>query len=214
MVINVIPPSGDVNGKDLKYFIKKYWQAVCPIPKEENPIWDNEGDKDESFNDSINEDLFMLSPSMHPQSPLTRNIRVPSGKGLFIPVVPVEVSECETSLPLVAAANKDQASIDRRSLIIELKHGSDVTPVNLDSYIVRPFDIDNVTFPTEAVFNINKPKESCKAVAAGRYVWTKPLQAGETYKVHYGGKVRCTPASDCVEENYDEDITYNITVEK
>ena len=57
--------------------------------------------------------------------------------------------------------------------------------------IVRPFDIGNVTFPAEAVFNIIKPLDSCKAVAAGRYVWTEPLQAGQTYKVHYGGKVRC-----------------------
>ena len=61
MVIAVIPPDGNVNGKDLKHFIKKYWQAVCPIPKEHNPIWDNDGSKDESFNDNIDEDLFMLS---------------------------------------------------------------------------------------------------------------------------------------------------------
>lgn len=215
MVITLISPGGNVNGKDLKYFIKKYWQAVCPIPKEDNPIWDNDGTKDESFNASINEDLFMLSPSMDPQTPVTRDIMVPSGKGLFIPVVPVEVSECETERPIVAIANQDQASIDRQSLIIELKQGSDVTPIDLDDYIVRTFDIGNVTFPAEAVFNILKPLDSCKAVAAGRYVWTKPLQAGQTYKVHYGGNLRCSPPKppqDCIEAKYSEDITYNITV--
>ena len=35
MVLNVLPPSGNVNGKNLKHFITKYWQAVCPIPKDE-----------------------------------------------------------------------------------------------------------------------------------------------------------------------------------
>ena len=32
---------------------------------------------------------------------------------------------------------------------------------------------------TEAVFNIINPLPSCEAVAAGRYVWTEPLQAGK-----------------------------------
>ena len=33
-------------------------------------------------------------------------------KGFFIPIVPVEVSECETERPIVAVANQDQASIN------------------------------------------------------------------------------------------------------
>ena len=218
MVLNVLPSNGNVNGKDLKYFIKKYWQAVCPIPKKDNPIWDNDGSKDESFNAKIKEDLFMLSPSMRPQTPLTRNIKVPNGKGLFIPVVPVEVSKCETNLPLVATARKDQNSIVRGSLVIEIKHGNNVTPAfNLDDYNFAPFDIGSVNFPsptTEAVFSIINPlkgNDSCEAVAAGRYVWTEPLRAGETYTIRYGGNIRCTPSSDCVETTYDESITYKIT---
>ncbi len=215
MVLKVLSPGATVDGKNLKQFITKYWQAVCPIPKAKNPIWENNGGKDESFNDSIGEALFMLSPSMSPQEPQTRNITVPAGKGLFIPVVPVEVSECETERPVVATANQDQASIVLGSLVIEIKHGNDVTPVDLNDYKFTPFDIGNVTFPAEAVFNIIKPLDSCKAVAAGRYVWTEPLKSGQTYKVHYGGKVRCSPPKppqDCIEAKYSEDITYNITV--
>lgn len=218
MVLNVLQPGATVNGKNLKHFITKYWQAVCPIPKTNNPIWENNGNKDESFNNSIGEDLFMLSPSMSPQGQITRNIKVPAGKRLFIPVVPIEVSKCETNRPsLDAVARKDQTSIVQNSLVIELKHGSVTTPpFNLDDYNFRdPFSIGSVTFPspqTEAVFKIINPLPSCEAVAAGRYVWTEPLQAGNTYTVHYSGKVRCTPPQDCLEENYNEDITYNITV--
>lgn len=222
MVITVLPPGATVNGKKVKDFIKKYWQAVCPLPKADNPIWDNDGSKDESFNLSINEDLFMLSPSIHPQTPLTRNIKVPGGKGLFIPIVPVEVSECETERNIVSVAATDQASIDRNSLIFELgleDNLDDKTNI-LNDYKVNPFDIGNVTFPseTEAVFNIIESKDSCKAVAAGRYVMTDPLPPpppGKKYKVRYGGMLNCSPpnpTADCIEAKYREDITYIITL--
>ena len=46
MTINVIQRNGNVNGKNLEHFIKKYWQALCPIPKNSNPAWDNNGGKD------------------------------------------------------------------------------------------------------------------------------------------------------------------------
>jgi hypothetical protein len=208
---NFIPPQGIVNGKDRNYFIKKYWQAVCPISKENNPIWDNDGSKDESFNDSINEeDLFMLSPSMHPQTPVTRNISVPPDKGLFIPVMSVLVSECQTSEPLIVIANKTQSSIQPTSLSLELD-GVHLTA--LDSYRVHPASIGtfqvNFPSPEDAIFKINN-SGPCNAVAAGRYIWTKPLSSGQ-YSVHFKGNLHCIPPN-CLYEDYMEDITYNITV--
>src|SRR5512145_2055060 len=108
MVIDVIPKGGNVNGKDLKHFIKKYWQALCLLPKSNNPAWENNGGKDGPFNNSVGEDLYMLSFSRMPQTPITRNIEVPDNKGLFIPVMSVIVSACETSESLVDTAAKDQ----------------------------------------------------------------------------------------------------------
>jgi hypothetical protein len=214
MAIDLLPPAGNVGGKNLKYFIKKFWQEVCPIPKAENPIWDNNGTKDESFNNKIKEDLFMLSPSMSPQEPITRNIKIPENKGLLIPIVPVEVSECETKLPLVATANKDQASIITSSLSLDLD-GTVYHHNDLKDYEFRPQDIDEFTvnFPVkdESIFPIIKAQDSCNAVAAGRYVWTAPLEPGKNYTVHYKGELNCG-GSDCLEKKYSEDITYNITV--
>jgi hypothetical protein len=209
MVINVIPRSERVNNKKLEEFIKIFWQALCPIPKEDNPAWKNNGTKDKSFNDSVQADLYMLSFSRDPQTALTRNIEVPSSKGLFIPVMSVVVSACETPLPLVATANKDQASIDRQTVNLEL----DGSSIDLAPYIFKTNDIGEfgVNFPAQdTIFDINQPG-NCNAVAAGRYVWTKPLSSG-SHTVKFKGELHCAPAQECIDTVYKEDITYNITV--
>src|SRR5687767_9559866 len=112
MVITLRQRGATLNGQKLEDFIKIYWQTLCPIPKKDNPAWQNNGSKDKSFNNLVKEDLYMLSFSRDPQTTVTRTIEVPSSnKGLFIPVMSVIVSECETSGGLIAIANKDQASI-------------------------------------------------------------------------------------------------------
>lgn len=209
MTINVIPKAQTLYKKTLEDYIKIYWQALCPIPKKDNPAWDNDGSKDGPFNNNVNTDLYMLSPSTYPQTAVTRNIEVPSGKGLFIPVVSVVVSACETSLPLVETANKDQSSIDPSTLSLEL----DGSSTDFDLYIFNPTDIGEfeVSFPTQdAIWKINHAG-TCNAVAAGRYIWTEALSSGH-HTVRFGGSLHCAPPEQCIETKYSEDITYNITV--
>jgi hypothetical protein len=195
MTIDLRPRNDIVNGKKLEDFIKKYWQTLCPIPQQDNPAWKNNGSKDGSFNSLVNEDLYMLSFSRDPQAGVNRTIHVPnSNKGLFIPVMSVVVSACETTDDLITVANKDQASILSSPGVLLKFEGN---PVNHNNYIFAPASIG--TFPVEfpdkedAIFNIpnsNSKENSCDAVAAGRYVWTQPLSSG-TYKVHFEGKIQC-----------------------
>lgn len=211
MVIEVIPPGGTVDGKDRKHFIKKYWQALCPVPRGSNPAWENPtGTKDVPFNANVGEALFMLSFSRKPQTPVTRTIQIPSNKGLFIPIMSVVVSACETDDPLQAVANKDQSSVMPPSLRLEL----DGDPLGaLDAYISNPAAIGtfSVEFPPpgQAIFDI-KDQGPCDAVAGGRYVWTKPLSPGE-HTVRFKGELHCTPPN-CIDTEYMEDITYKINV--
>jgi hypothetical protein len=214
MVIEVIPPGGTVDGKDRNHFIKKYWQALCPLPKDSNPAWENTGGKDAPFNANVGEALFMLSFSRKPQASVTRTIQIPtSNKGLFIPIMSVVVSACETDDPLQAVANKDQSSISPPSLSLEL----DGTPLGaLDAYISNPAALGtfSVNFPPpdQAIFTLkNQNQGPCDAVAGGRYVWTKALSPGE-HTVNFKGKLRCTPPN-CIDEEYMEDITYKINVQ-
>jgi hypothetical protein len=211
MVIEVIPPSGKVDNKDRNYFIKKYWQALCPVPKGSNPAWENTGGKDGPFNANVGEALYMLNFSRKPQAPVLRNIEIPTdNKGLFIPIMSVVVSACETDDPLPAVANKDQSSIFPPSLSLEL----DGNPVGaLDAYKSNPAAVGtfSVKFPPpgEAIFDI-KHQGPCDAVAGGRYVWTKALSPGE-HTVRFKGKLHCSPPN-CIDIDYMEDITYKITV--
>jgi hypothetical protein len=211
MVIALRPRGGTLDGKKLEDFIKIYWQTLCPIPKKDNPAWSNNGGKDDSFNKLVKEKLYMLSFSRNPQAAVTRTIHVPSdNEGLFIPVMSVIVSKCETTDDLIPVANKDQASI-LASPGVELVLDGNSAPHG--GYVFAPASIGTfpVKFPaqTDAIFNIPN-SNSCNAVAAGRYVWTNPLSPG-AHTVHFKGKISCTPPN-CIDTNYSEDITYNITV--
>src|SRR5919107_500747 len=143
MAITLRPKNDILNGKKLEDFIKIYWQTLCPIPKNNNPAWQNTGSKDAHFNNLVPGDLYMLSFSRNPQTPVTRNIEVPkSNQGLFIPVMSVLVSACETSGTLTTIANKDQASIlSSPGVQLEL----DGTTANHGGYIFAPASIG--TFP-------------------------------------------------------------------
>lgn len=213
MAIALRPRGATVNGKKLEDFIKIYWQTLCPIPKKDNPAWNNNGSKDNYFNGLVKGgDLYMLSFSRDPQTTVTRTIQVPSNnKGLFIPVMSVIVSECETSGNLIQIANKDQASILSTPGVELVLDGA---PAPHGGYVFAPASIGTfpVKFPAQpdAIFNIPN-SNSCNAVAAGRYVWTEPLSPG-THTVHFKGKITCTPPPNCIDTNYSEDITYNITV--
>ena len=153
----------------------------------------------------------MLSFSRDPQTTVNRTIHVPnSNKGLFIPVMSVIVSACETSAQLIPTANQDQSSIFPPSLSLEL----DGTPLTtLPSYIFVPADVGTfkVNFPSsaDAIFKINN-SGPCDAVVAGRYIWTEPLSSGD-HEVHFKGHLQCN-GSTCIDPEYIEDITYKITV--
>ena len=111
MTIDVIEQNDTVNGKKLKDFIKEFWQDLCPLPKATSPAWENNGSRDASFNSG--KDLFMIMFFQKPSNTLvTRNIHVPSGKGLFIPIMSVVVSHCEKpNADVISIAKKDQVSI-------------------------------------------------------------------------------------------------------
>ena len=221
MVINVIPRGNMVDGKKLEEFVRIYWEALCPVPRNDNPDWDNDGSKDGPFNNTVNESLYMLSFSRFPltgtgvpAAAVTRDIEIPADKGLFIPVMSVIVSACEVSGNLISIANQDQSSILPQSppkLSLEL----DGTPLTtLGSYICTPGAIGQfqVNFPTsDAIFNIPNNSGPCNAVAGGRYVWTEPLSSNEKHKVQFKGYLKCN-GSSCIDPEYIEDITYNITV--
>jgi hypothetical protein len=210
MAIQVINKTGTVDGKNLQHYIKEFWKDLCPLPQASSPAWFNDGTKDPSFN-SGGQSLFRLCFSRNPQNALTRNIQVPEGKGLFIPIMSVVVSLCEKpKANIIGIAKNDQVSIFPPSLNLTLDGHS--LP-NLESYKFNPEEIGTIQVsfpdPSEAIFPIvsNGP---CDAAIAGRYVWTEPLSPGK-HTVSWTGKLHCV-GGDCIDTDYSENITYYITV--
>src|SRR5918993_3381886 len=145
MVITLLPPANMLNGKTLEDFVKTYWQDLCPIPKSNNPAWQNDGSKDRSFNNSINEDLYMLSFSRDPQTQVYRRIDdFPRNKGIFIPLMSVIVSKCETTQNLTNVASLDQSSIDTPTLELELDLNllklGDINRYRINAGQIKEFD--------------------------------------------------------------------------
>jgi hypothetical protein len=201
MAINVIEKEGKVNNKELKFFIKEFWEDLCPLPKTSSPAWENTGTKDASFN--TGKDLFRLCFSRKPQTTVTRNIHVPNGKGLFIPIMSVVVSACEKPQPqIISIAKNDQVSINPSTLSLKL---DGTTLPNVGSYKFNPEEIDalQVKFPaaSDAIFTITS-SGPCDAAIAGRYVWTEPLSPG-AHTVSWQGDLHCV-GPNCIDVDYKE----------
>lgn len=202
MVSVFSPTQNPFNEARRKILLREYAEAVCSLPTNDNPIHDSDGSKAGKIN-SGNPDVFKLAHSR--PGPANRNIRVKVGKVLFVPVMSVIVTEPEvpTNSDVERCANKDQNSITS----VELKvNGSAVQ--NLDGHRVMT-DEFNVNHPQN---NINQvPAGIHKAIAKGIVVMVKCDQP-ETFKIEWKGDLNCNGA-DCVEQTYNEDITYTVKVE-
>ncbi len=134
----------------------------------------------------------MLSFSRTPQAPVTRTIQVPNDKGLFIPIMSVVVSQCETSDQLQAVANKDQSSIEPPSLSLELD-GDKLQ--DLPAYISNPAAIGtfSVKFPAPEIrlFSILIIQDLVMLLlVVGMSGQKNFLQ--DNIKYSFKGKLRCT----------------------
>jgi hypothetical protein len=138
-----------------------------------------------------------------------RICKVPPGKGLFIPVSPMEISDKEAPNrsieDLHKIAKKDQDSVTSLYLKIGNKEYS---RQDLEKYRTSTEEFE-VTFPKNAIFGATEGIS--KAVADGYYVTTQPLEKGN-YTILYKSSLIC-PEIDCIQPNFAQDIKYNLIVE-
>lgn len=216
MVINIQPKTSSPNGQSYPNWIRTFWQKLCPIPRNQSPAINNNGSKDANLNPPNTGSLSFLTFPREPQATQVRNITVPAGTALFIPVMSVIVSECEkpgaTETQLVQISNKDQSSIAPNSIKVVLD-GQELNNVNswrFNANEVGTFDVGFPSSTSDAIFNIAS-SGPCRAVAAGIYLITEPLDTGD-HTIKWKGELHCSPPSECIDIDYMEDITYNVTV--
>jgi hypothetical protein len=205
---NVIPGT-EIPSKEN---VKTFWQNICKSPRSNNPCIDNDGQRDQPFNTLASDpNIFYLSSQREGLG--QRNVNIPEGMKIFIPLLGVVATEFEIpNLPvpdLKALAKIDQASI--KQLSVEFK-GQQFTAQDLDDYIVTT-DEFNVEFPdhTQAVFQGNCGPNNSKAVADGRYLIIEPLSKGEELAINVKGNILVDPGVRCLERGFNEDLKYILT---
>jgi hypothetical protein len=208
MSIEIFKPTENPFSQSYEDHIKNYWKFICRLPKDKNPVIDNNGQKDEIVNQNSNAPVFYLNFSRNGGSFVERTCKVPAGKGLFIPVMCVEVSdkEVQNSTPerLKTIAKKDQDSV-KNDLSVRLD-GNEVS--NLRSFRVST-DVFQIEFPENAIFDVSPG--SSQAVADGFYIITKPLSPG-THTIDFKGSLESTE-EDSIEQNYSVNVKYTLEVQ-
>ena len=94
--------------------VMKFWTNICNLPRGNNPCIDNDGRRDQPFNNITKDpDVFYLSSQR--EGPGLRVVNIPEGMKIFIPLLGVVATEFESpnsSVPkLKALAKIDQAFI-------------------------------------------------------------------------------------------------------
>lgn len=205
--VSIFPPGSRPYGLTYEEHIRNYWQWLTSLPIDQNPYNDKTGEKCANGQQETNSSVFYLSGGGGGK--FSRTCTVPSGKGVLIPVMVVEVSDKEVpGAPpeeLRTIAQKDQDSVTS----LYLKIGDKEYPMQeLQAYRTST-PAFNVTFPKNAIFGAQEG--SGKSVADGHYIITEPLTNG-TYDIVWKSSLSCqTP--DCAEANFAEDMSYKLAVE-
>ena len=205
---NIFPVGSTPYGLPYPKHIENFWKWILSIPARDNPINDPTGEKCTTGQSNTNSSLFYLAFNNGGAS--ERTCKVPVGKGLFIPVMQVELTEKDvpgaTIQELKLSAKTDQDSVNSLYLKIGDKE------YNFEDLRKYRTDTDgfDVNYADNGIFGIVEGGPT-KAVADGYYIMTDPLQQGN-YTVHYRSSLSCLEPG-CAEPNFAQDIKYNIIVE-
>ena len=206
--VNIFEPESKPYGLTYEQHVKNFWKWMISIPEESNPWHDNTGAKCSNGQVGSNSSVFYLAGNGGGAN--TRTCHVPAGKGLFIPVSPMEQTDKETPGASVeelrAITKNDQDGVTS----LYLKIGDrEFSKQDLAKYRIPTSDFE-VTFPEKGIFGVTSSGPS-KSVADGYYVITEPLTKGN-YTIVYKSSLLCA-AVDCAAPNFVQDVTYNIIAE-
>jgi hypothetical protein len=202
--VNIFPPESKPYGLTYAEHAQNFWKWLLSTRPDNSPMSDPTGEKCAVGQINANSSVFYLSPT---EGKSERSCIVPTGKGLLIPVMQVEISDKEspgaTVEDLHNAAKKDQDSVNSMNLRINDK---EYNFDDLDKYRVHT-DVFEVVWPDNGLFGVVKGGPS-KAVADGRYILTEPLAPGN-YTIHFKSSLSCLEPG-CAEPSFAQDVKYNI----
>ena len=205
--LNIFAPGGKPYGLSYPEHIQNFWKWLVAIPAVNNPLNDGTGVKCATNQTNTNSSVFYLAPT-DSGTGQDRTCKVPVGKGLFIPVMPEEISDKESPgssvTDLATAAKTDQDRVNSLSLKIDNK---EYTFDILTKYRTntKPFEL---TFADKGPFGVDQGGNS-KAVADGFYIITEPLTKG-AHIIQFKSSVA---PDENGQGQWSQDVKYNITAE-
>lgn len=202
--IGIFPPNSNPYGLSYERHTENFWKWILSSPIDKNPWEDANGSNCDNGQSETNSSIFYLSGNGGGKS--DRTCIIESGKGLFIPISQVEVSDKEVPNSSIEnlhnIAKNDQDSVTSLYLKINNK---EYNREDLAPYRVHTATFD-AYFPENAIFGASEGNS--KAVADGYYLITKPLEKGN-YTIQYKSSLICSKI-DCLEPNFAQDIKYTI----
>ena len=201
----IFPPDSQPYGLTHAEHAQNFWKWLLSIPANESPMEDHTGDKCSIGQSDTNSSVFYLTNG---EGKIEKTCTIPAGKGLFIPVMQVEISDKEapgaSAEDLSIAAKKDQDGVNSLYLRID---NEEYEYDDLLKYRTQPTEPFQVIFPDNGIFGVAEGGPS-QVVADGFYILTEPLTAGN-HTVHYRSSLSC-PDVGCVEPAFAQDVKYNI----
>jgi hypothetical protein len=198
--VDIHPPESSPYGLTYEQHVENFWKWLLPQPVPSSPWNDQTGINCTNGQSGSNSSVFYLSGNGGGNS--DRTCKVPAGKGLFIPVSPMEISESEAPKSSIeqlhSIAKSDQDGVT--SLFLKI-NDKEYSLQDLSGYRVDTEDFE-VVFPKNALFGVKEGPS--KAVADGYYVITEPVEKGN-HTVAYSSIIPNVP--------FAQDIKYNIVVE-
>jgi hypothetical protein len=202
--IGIFPPTSKPYGLSYEEHIKNFYKWIISLPIDKNPWEDATGSNCHTGQSESNSSIFYLSSNGGGKS--DRTCIIESGKGLFIPISAVFVSDKEVPNSSIenlhSIAKKDQDSVTSLYLSINKQeyNRADLEPYRIHTTVFDAY------FPENAIAGASEGNS--KVVADGYYLITKPLEKGN-YTIHYKSSLICTEI-DCLEPNFAQDIKYTI----
>lgn len=200
--VKILAPDSKPYGSSYEEHIKNFWKYILSIPEDKNPWSDYAG-----YNCAIgqvgkNSSVFYLSNNGGDRS--DRICNVPAGKGLFIPISPIEASDKEApGGNLIEIAKHDQD----RLTDLRLKIGDKVYSLGDLKAFRIPTGEFNATFASNGLFGIREGGPT-RVAADGYYVITEPLAKGN-YSIEYGSTL--PPTAD-IPAQFVNTINYKLIV--
>jgi hypothetical protein len=204
---NIAPPGSRPYGLSYEDHVTNFWKLMLSLPIENNPLEDETGEICTYGQNTSNSSIFYLTANAGGVSEKT--CRIPSGLGLFIPVITVTASDEEnpgaTLDELRQIAKNDQDHVTSLYLTI---NGTEFEFEDLKGFRTHTNEFE-VIYPKNALDGATPGPAT--VVADGFYVITEPLAPGN-YNIQFKGSIVCL-AVDCIEPTFATDNKFNLIVE-